>query len=289
MRRLRVVLPVLMAVTLAACDGPAGPMGPQGPQGPIGPAGVDGTVMHSGQGAPAAGLGAAGDFYIDLTAGALYGPKHATDGWGTPVSLVGPEGMPGSDGSRIHAGATPPAASLGNPGDFYLNTTTYDLYGPKTGAGWGDPINLQGPPGTANVIYSEWTFFVAADWSSAFTFFGQTRREYPVDEPAVDAEILAHGTVMVYVRLVGTSTHVQPLPVIGPVTKTTAPQVLNYRLQSELIVLVFHDLDGVADPGAFGSGNAYRYVIIPGGMQVGLSPDVLADYGAVREHFGIPD
>jgi hypothetical protein len=292
MKAARLVVAVLMVAGLAACEGPTGPVGPQGPQGeqgPVGAAGADGSVIHAGNGAPAAALGNPGDFYLDLGAGDLYGPKHATNGWGTPISLKGPEGEAGADGSQIFAGATPPDPSLGQPGDYYLNTTTYDLYGPKTNAGWGDPINLQGPPGTANVLYSEWTAFVGTDWSAAFSFFGQTRREYIIEEAAINADLLAGGMVMVYIRLSGTTAHVQPLPVIGPITKTSTPQVLNYRLESESIVLVLHDLDGVANPGTIGGGNLYRYVVIPGGTPVGLSPDDLHDYEAVREFYGIPD
>lgn len=93
--------------------GPAGPTGPQGPKGDIGPAGKDGadgqngkdgtngTDGHSvlsGSGAPDSGIGSAGDFYIDTTATAIYGPK-STAGWGSPTSLVGPKGDPGSPGT----------------------------------------------------------------------------------------------------------------------------------------------------------------------------------------------
>lgn len=49
----------------------------------------------SGEGPPAASLGAPGQFYRDLAAGTEYGPK--TDaGWGEPRSLVGPAGAAGN-------------------------------------------------------------------------------------------------------------------------------------------------------------------------------------------------
>lgn len=38
-----------------------------------------------------------GDLYLDTTASVYYGPKTA-DGWGTPTSLVGPQGPAGSGG-----------------------------------------------------------------------------------------------------------------------------------------------------------------------------------------------
>jgi hypothetical protein len=65
----------------------------------------------------------------------------------------GPVGPAGANGSMIHAGEGPPEASLGNPGDFYLDPGSGHLYGPKTTQGWGDPQELggtegpQGPPG----------------------------------------------------------------------------------------------------------------------------------------------
>jgi hypothetical protein len=98
-------------------QGPAGPTGPQGetgdtgPQGPAGPTGADGSpgapgadgkTIRNGSGAPGGGLGFDGDFYIDTTADAIYGPKTA-GAWGSPTPLVGPQGPAGADG----AGAAP--------------------------------------------------------------------------------------------------------------------------------------------------------------------------------------
>lgn len=53
--------------------------------------GVNGNTILSGNAAPAASLGNTGDFYIDLTASILYGPKTAA-GWGSGNSLKGPQG-----------------------------------------------------------------------------------------------------------------------------------------------------------------------------------------------------
>ena len=64
----------------------------------VGPQGLPGKSTLSGNGAPAAGAGAVGDFYIDITAKLLYGPNTAV-GWGTGVSLVGPMGAAGAVGA----------------------------------------------------------------------------------------------------------------------------------------------------------------------------------------------
>lgn len=148
----------------------------------------------------------------------------------------------------------------------------------------------QGQDGTANVIYSEWTNFVQANWTDSFTFFGQTRREYPIDVEEIDLDILESGTVMVYVRFGGTNNRIQPLPVIGPILSSARDQVLNFHLRLGLIHIEFYNLvDRDLDPGTFGSGNQYRYVIIPGGVPAKAIkgyPD-LNDYYAVMEYFGI--
>src|SRR3990172_3418549 len=57
-----------------------------------------------GTGAPGAGLGADGDFYIDTAADAIYGPKTG-GAWGSPTSLIGPAGADGADGGDGAPGA----------------------------------------------------------------------------------------------------------------------------------------------------------------------------------------
>ena len=59
----------------------------------------------------------------------------------------GPVGPAGEDGSMMYSGQGAPDASTGENGDYYLDETTGELYGPKNDSGWGTPINLQGPPG----------------------------------------------------------------------------------------------------------------------------------------------
>lgn len=48
------------------------------------------NVLLTGDGVPSNGEGVDGDFYIDTTAIALYGPKATI--WGSPTSLIGPSG-----------------------------------------------------------------------------------------------------------------------------------------------------------------------------------------------------
>ena len=41
-----------------------------------------------------------------------------------------------------------PTAKTGENGDFYIDTTTFNMYGPKTNGKWPTPISLKGPSGT---------------------------------------------------------------------------------------------------------------------------------------------
>ena len=50
-------------------------------------------------------------------------------------------------GTQILSGNDVPTTSLGSVGDYYLNKTTMELYGPKTTEGWGNAIGLKGAQG----------------------------------------------------------------------------------------------------------------------------------------------
>jgi len=73
--------------------------------------------------------------------------------WTEVMSVIGPtgdtgaDGSDGSDGRTIHNGTGTPDPGLGIDGDFYLNTSGFTIYGPKTSGTWGSPASLQGPTG----------------------------------------------------------------------------------------------------------------------------------------------
>lgn len=48
-----------------------------------------------------------------------------------------------------YSGASSPPASIGSVGDFYLNTETDVIYGPKTSDGWGSGITINAPGGSS--------------------------------------------------------------------------------------------------------------------------------------------
>jgi hypothetical protein len=138
--------------------GPAGPAGADGEDGDsiVGPAGADGedgadgkTVL-SGSGAPASGTGSNGDFYVDTTSWVIYGPK-ASGSWPSGVSIVGPAGAtgsPGTAGKTVLSGSGAPSGGTGSNGDFYVDTTSWVIYGPKASGSWPSGVSLVGPTGS---------------------------------------------------------------------------------------------------------------------------------------------
>jgi hypothetical protein len=99
-------------------QGPAGQAGSSGAKGDAGSAGAPGqngapgasgkTVLN-GNGAPGAGIGTVGDFYIDTSSQEIYGPKASSGvngGWGEPTALKGAQGDPWTAGGTLPANAT---------------------------------------------------------------------------------------------------------------------------------------------------------------------------------------
>lgn len=73
------------------------PPGPQGPTGNTGPAGAPGSVIYSGLGAPGAGTGTDGDWYLNSGNGDVY--RKLAGAWVFQMNIVGPSGPPaGNDG-----------------------------------------------------------------------------------------------------------------------------------------------------------------------------------------------
>lgn len=60
-----------------------------------------------------------------------------------------------TQGSVILNGATAPSTNLGRNGDFYINTVSYFIYGPKNSATfWQSSASLVGPSGTSGSSFS---------------------------------------------------------------------------------------------------------------------------------------
>jgi hypothetical protein len=89
---------------------------PRGNAGTNGTNGTDGKTIRNGSGGPSSGLGVDGDFYIDTTADAIYGPK-TSGAWGLPTSLIGATGPQGPQGDPGPPGSTAFADLTGFPND----------------------------------------------------------------------------------------------------------------------------------------------------------------------------
>lgn len=136
--------------------------------------GLKGAKVYSGTSDPSDTLGTIGDFYINLTTDLLFGPK-TVNGWGASVSLsqVGSftQATNGATNGQLYNGSGPPSSTLGTAGDFYLDTTAYMLYGPKTATGWGTPIAVQQPGTNASVKTTVFTITNSQWlWNSQYEF-----------------------------------------------------------------------------------------------------------------------
>jgi hypothetical protein len=147
-----------------------GPPGPQGPPGEYGEKGDPGNTILYGSTDPAPSLGVDGNFYINTATHFMFGPKWLGV-WPAGTSLIGPQGpqgvkgdkgdqgiqgiqgpqgiqgVPGADGNTVLYGAADPVAGTGVNGNFYINTTTHFLFGPKAGGAWPAGTSLVGPQG----------------------------------------------------------------------------------------------------------------------------------------------
>lgn len=113
--------------SLVAADFAEGelPAGAQGERGPAGEAGAVGPQGEPGNAGPAGADGAPGRNGVD-----------------------GIDGIDGIDGRTILSGSGAPRTADGRDGDFYLNTTSYSLYGPKTAGVWPQGFSLKGADGS---------------------------------------------------------------------------------------------------------------------------------------------
>ena len=135
--------------------GPAGAQGPAGQQGPQGPAGTNGAkwfgwYLNAGESPPTT-TGLDGDWFLNARNGDIYGPKQGGS-WGNPSgNIQGAAGTAGADGSKwlswYSNGA--PAANVGANNDFFLDTATGDVWGPKANGAWPSTAagNIKGPAG----------------------------------------------------------------------------------------------------------------------------------------------
>ena len=106
------------AQTTYVCNGVQGAQGIQGVAGQIGPTGATGATGATGP--------------IGLTG---------------PAGVAGNNGINGTNGTAVLNGNTNPTAGTGVNGDFYINTASNTLFGPKANGTWPAGVSLVGPTG----------------------------------------------------------------------------------------------------------------------------------------------
>jgi hypothetical protein len=142
-----------------------------GEDGEDGVDGVDGNTILSGIADPTGLIGVDGDFYINLSSMQFFGPRTG-GAWGLGVDLVGGTGADGDDGlpaRTILNGVIDPLAGVGEDGDFYINTDTTTLFGPKTAGAWPAGVSLIGT-GTAGADGTDGQD--GADGQAAYLYIG---------------------------------------------------------------------------------------------------------------------
>lgn len=105
------------------------------------PASTGGNTIIYGSGAPNNATGNNGDTYIntDPDAGTFY--KKAAGAWGLVYTMA--SGPSGANGRSVLNGTVDPTTEGAN-GDFYINTSTLYIFGPKASGVWPAGVSLKG-------------------------------------------------------------------------------------------------------------------------------------------------
>ena len=100
-----------------------------------------------------------------------------------PPGPVGTPGANGLDGNTVLYGASDPPNTLGLDGNFYINTITHFMFGPKSGGLWPAGTSLVGPQGPSGLIAEApidgatyGRVGLTASWNKALPLAGTTQK-----------------------------------------------------------------------------------------------------------------
>ena len=87
-----------------------------------------------------------GELIIGLSDGSIIncGLVQGPQGLKGEAGAMGATGRSGTDGNTIHTVAGTPDTTLGRDGDYAINTTVWEIYGPRAGGAWGTGTPLRG-------------------------------------------------------------------------------------------------------------------------------------------------
>jgi len=91
----------------------------------------------------------------------------------------------GADGKTIYNGSGAPTILTANVGDFYIDTTAWEIYGPYTGSSWGSGTSLIGPTGANGTNGTNGTNGVDGTTLSTLLYLGDFLLNGPGTLPTV--------------------------------------------------------------------------------------------------------
>lgn len=143
----------------------------------------------------------------------------------------------------------------------------------------------QGKPGTANVIYSNWSYAISTSFKDS-TIDASNVKIARLNAPELVDSVIAKGTLLVYFMF---GTTIEPLPytsIAGGKVST-----ISFLPTSKSIVITRFAHDNTASV-PLSTSLQYRYIIIPGGVVSGgrmAKPDYKSmTYEEVCNQLGIP-
>lgn len=97
-----------------------------------------------------------------------------TNKWEKGTMGTGTPGPSGANGNTVLNGTVAPTSGVGVNGDFYINTATNQIYGPKASGAWPAAVSLVGPAGPSGTVAQGKTRYVSnqLEFQQALAGFG---------------------------------------------------------------------------------------------------------------------
>lgn len=152
--------------------------------------------------------------------------------------------------------------------------------GDTGGTGANGQTGGKGDPGTANVMYSDWLDLGYSLDQASGIYFTQ------IDEPRLTDELLTTGEVKVYINLGSAAEKVVSVLPYRSGTAQITPFFLDQLIELDATV----NASTVTDPTTGTKFRQYRYVIIPGGVNIRAEKKVdWNNYSEVKAYLGLKD
>lgn len=247
--------------------------------------GAPGTQILSGTTAPDVSLGQIGDFYFNKSTAEFYGPKSANN-WGGPILLrgsTGATGATGSAGSQIITRIYGPMDTIGVVGDYFINSTSGEFFGPKSSSGWGSSIFNMRSGQVTDVIYSDWIkigdLLSDRNTNSLYTDISvPVFMYYP--------EYVDNSSIVVYAKERSTSS---AAVIVGVFQLNYTSLIWGNQLTYSVWAGNIRIYTSVDTKIGLKNSHEFRYVIIPGNKKAMLATTVPKNYNDFKVLYNIPN